>query len=184
MKGSLAASGLLFAAVAALLRPAWAATTVQSASMEVAMDDKAEQVLKTIDLPLRVRAGVTTTTLLTAAEAHDLAKRLRAQTALTVYLVIDRLRVHRDPAALLRLQLAGSAQRGRTLAPETVGDFNVFGLSHAEGGTALRSFEVTGVLRKLAPAGAVSLRVVVGADAARDAEVDIGKISLLLRPRD
>lgn len=180
MKRSLAGSGLLIVAGWAMPALAWTAVTAQAASVEVAMDERPEQVLKTMEQPLRARAGVATAPLLSAAEAAALARRLHAEDGLAVYLVIDRLQVRRDPAALLRLELAGPARRGRVPAAETVGDFNVFGLSHAEGATARRSFEVTGQLRRLAPAGAVSLRVVVGTDAAADAEVEIGKVSLLL----
>lgn len=183
MKRSMAGFGVVIAAGWALALPAWAAVTAQSASAEAAMDEQSGQVFKTITRPLQIRAGVASAPLLSAEEAAALGRRLREEAGLAVYLVIDRLQVRRDPATLLRLELAGPPPHGRrTPAPEHVGDFNVFGVSHAEGATAQRSFEVTPLLRKLAAAGAVSLRVVVGDDAQADAEVEIGKISLLLRP--
>lgn len=181
MKRSMAGFGMAIAAGWALAPPAWA-VTAQAASAEAAMDAQSGQVFKTITRPLQATAGVAAAPLLSAGEAAALARRLREDAGLAVYLVIDRLQVRRDPAALLRLELAAPPTRGRRPAPERVGDFNVFGVSHAEGATAQRSFEVTSALRKLAAAGAVSLRVVVGDDAQADAEVEIGKISLLLQP--
>lgn len=181
MKRSMAGFGVL-AAAWALALPGWTATTVQSVSVETAMDAKSEQVFKTLDQPFKARAGIATLPLLSAKEAAALGRRLRSEAGLEVYLVIDRLQVRRDPGSLLRLELAGPATRQRSApAAEAVGDFNVFGISHAEGATAQRSFEVTPMLRKLAGSGEISLRVVTGAEAAADAEVEIGKISLLLR---
>lgn len=178
MKRSVAGFGVVAAGWALA---GWAAATVQSASVETAMDEQAGQVLTTTQQPIEARAGVATAPLLSARESAALGRRLRQQAGLRVYLVIDRLRVRRDPGALLRLELAGPALRGRAPAAEAVGDFNVFGLSHAEGATARRSFEVTPALRTLAGTGAISLRVIVGADAAPDAQVEIGKVSLLLQ---
>ncbi|TDR40345.1 hypothetical protein DFR29_11345 [Tahibacter aquaticus] len=163
--------------------PAWSATTVQSAGVEATMETQAHEVLKTVSAPLLVKRRAAEKQILSSAESTALAARLDKEGAgRKVYLLIDRLRVVKDPGAMLRVELFGAGSRGNEVpAAAAAGDFAVYGVSHAEGATAQRSFEVTGSLRKLLGHGPVSLRVVAGEEAAADTQVEIGKISLVLQ---
>lgn len=167
----------------AVALPAWSATTVQSAGVEATMEKQAHEVLKTVTTPLLVKVRAAEQVILSGDESAALAARLdKDGTGRKVYLLIDRLRVVKDPGVMLRVELSGGVLRRRETPPvAAAGDFSVYGVSHAEGATAQRSFEVTESLRKVLGHGPVSLRVLAGEGAAADAQVEIGKISLVLQ---
>lgn len=130
-----------------------------------------------------VRGVAVTIELVSAADAAGLRERLAGLPAgREVYLVLDGLRVGVDPGALYQVELvtteAGPAPVQKSRA---VGSFNVFGVAHVQGATSRRSFVVTAALRDLLAQGAVAARVVPDAQAAAGADVEIGRISLLLQ---
>ncbi|HSX60774.1 MAG TPA: hypothetical protein VLF18_11295 [Tahibacter sp.] len=162
-----AAAFALFAAAMAALEPAM--SPAAPASPEPVASAEGGIVL---------RDAAVTVPLMPAGGAAALRGRVAALApGGEIHLVLDAIAVDADPGALYRVELVGDAAAGGAAVP--VGTFNVFGVSHAEGATAQRSFVVTGALRKLAAQGGVAVRIVPDAAAAAGAQVRVGRILLV-----
>lgn len=126
--------------------------------------------------PVQLGAVTVSVPLVPVAATATMKRRLASVAAgREVRLVIDGLHVERDPGALYRVELV--AVDGAEAA-ESVGSFNVFGVAHAQGATAQRSFVVTAPLRRLGGRG-VAVRFVPDATVASDAQVRVGRLSLV-----
>jgi hypothetical protein len=170
------------AVLCALLPLAVPALTGQEPAMTESVPAAVETLASTA-AAVPVRGVAVTIELVPAAAAAGLRGRLSAlPSGREVYLVMDGLRVVADPGALYQVELV-TTEAGRA-SPEkvrAVGSFNVFGVAHAQGATSRRSFVVTAALRELLARGGVAARVVPDAQAAAGADVEIGRISLLLQ---
>jgi hypothetical protein len=126
-----------------------------------------------------VRLERTPVTVALAPAGGDLAARVAALApGQEAYLLLDRLRVIGEPGTLYQVELVAAGTRSPA---QTVGSFNVFGVAHAEGATAQRSFVVTATLRELAGGGPLSVRLTPDPPAAPGAQIEIGRISLLVQ---
>ncbi|WP_257389408.1 hypothetical protein [Tahibacter caeni] len=123
-----------------------------------------------------VRLERTPLTVALVPAGGDLAARIAALApGREVYLVLDGLRVNGDPGSLYQVELIADAAPRPAKA---VGSFNVFGVAHAEGATARRSFVVTAAVRELAGRG-LAVRLSPDPAAAPEAQIEIGRIALL-----
>lgn len=127
--------------------------------------------------PVRLERAPVTVALV-PADGDPAARVAALAPGREVYLLLDGLRVIGDPGSLYRVELV-AAGAARQLAQE-VGSFNVFGVAHAQGATAQRSFVVTAALRRLA-VGGLAVRLTPDPAAAPDARVEIGRISLVVQ---
>jgi hypothetical protein len=170
------------AALCALLPLAVPALAGQEPAMTESSAAAAETLASTA-AAVPVRGVAVTIELVSTAAAAGLHERLAAlPTGREVYLVLDGLRVVADPGTLYQVELVTTeARRAPLEKARAVGSFNVFGVAHAQGATSRRSFVVTAALRELLARGGVAARVVPDAQAAADANVEIGRISLLLQ---
>jgi hypothetical protein len=126
--------------------------------------------------PIVLRAAAVSVPLLSAGGNGTLKRRLAGiAPGQEIRLVIDGLRVDTDPGALYRVELVAADDPA---VVENVGSFNVFGVAHAQGATAQRSFVVTGPLRRLGARG-LAVRFVPDAAVAADAKVSVGRVSLV-----
>jgi len=126
--------------------------------------------------PVQLGAVAVSVPLVPVAAADTIKRRLLAVAAgHEIRLVIDGLHVERDPGALYRVELV--AMDGSDVT-ESVGSFNVFGVAHAQGATAQRSFIVTAPLRRLGGRGVI-VRFAPDAAVASDARVRVGRLSLV-----
>jgi hypothetical protein len=163
-----------------------ASAALALAGQESVMNESAPVVAETLaatTATVSVRDAIVTVELVAAQAAARLRERLAAlPPGREAYLVIDGLRVIADPGTLYRVELV-AVQAGRASEPSvrTAGSFNVFGVAHERGATSLRSFVVTAPLRELLARGGVAVRIVPDAQAAAGADVEIGRISLLLQ---
>jgi hypothetical protein len=150
-----------------------AATTVQESAMaqsEIPTDIAATAA------PVVLRAAAVTVPLVPAAATGALKRRLaEVAPGQEIRLVIDGLHVDTDPGALYRIELVAADDPA---VVESVGSFNVFGISHAQGATAQRSFVVTAPLRRLGGRG-FAVRFVPDTAVAADAKVSVGRIALV-----
>lgn len=138
------------------------------------------QVLVRAPAPLQLGPAVVERELADAAQAAGLAQRLRQLApGSEVYLVLDGLRVDADPGVLYQIELISLA--AADAAPELAGSFSLYGVAHAQGATAQRSFVVTAAVRRLAARGGFALRLRPAGAPAPDAKVEIDRIYLVLQ---
>lgn len=150
-----------------------AATTAQEFAM--AQSETSSDIAATA-APIVLRAAAVTVPLVPATATGTLRRRLAdIASGQEMRLVIDGLHVDTDPGALYRIELVAADDPA---VVESVGSFNVFGISHAQGATAQRSFVVTGPLRRLGGRG-FAVRFVPDAAVAADAKVSVGRIALV-----
>jgi len=167
-RGSLNGARLLLLALAGLFVAEGCAMSPSPPSTEL---------LAAAAAPVRLEHMPVTVAL--APAGADLAAKVAALApGHEVYLLLDGLRVIGDPGSLYQVELIAADARPPA---RIVGSFNVFGVAHAEGATAQRSFVVTAALRELAGSGALSVRLSPDPAAAPDARVEIGRISLLVQ---
>lgn len=165
-----------FPSLFALLLACSGVPLVSPAAQEPAMSTaRPADAFAVAETPVLLQSRAVTVPLVPLNEARALEKRLAALAPdCEIHLVIDGLRVDADPGTLYRVELVAAD----SAAVESVGSFNVFGVAHAEGATAQRSFVVTAALRRLAGSG-VAVRIVPDAAAAAGAQVSVARISLV-----
>jgi hypothetical protein len=161
-----------------LVRGALFAVALVAQEPAMSQAEPSAEVLAAATTTVVLCRSAVTVPLVPAAGIEPLRRRLAALApGREVHLVVDGLRVDVDPGALYRVELVGTA---KSAPAANVGSFSVFGVSHAEGATAQRSFVVTASLRELADrGGGIAVRFVPDAAAAADARVGIGRVSLV-----
>ncbi|MCQ4164560.1 hypothetical protein [Tahibacter harae] len=138
------------------------------------------QVLVRAAAPLQLGPAAVERELAGAVQAAALVRQLQdAAPGREVYLVLDGLRVEADPGVLYQVELVSLAAPGA--APEAAGSFSLYGVAHASGASARRSFAVTAAVRRLAARGGFALRLRPSGAAAPGAKVEIGQICLVLQ---
>lgn len=138
------------------------------------------QVLVRAAAPLQLGPAAVEHQLADATQAAALVLQLQgAAPGREVYLVLDGLRVEADPGVLYQVELVSLAASGA--APEAAGSFSLYGVAHAAGASARRSFAVTAAVRRLAARGGFALRLRPFGAATADAKVEIGQVCLVLQ---